>query len=810
MRGAFAPVVWSMPSDDTPTRRADADDYVTRAGLGAGTWVFGRYRLEALAGRGGMGVVWKARDERLERLVALKLLPEVVAGDPEAVRDLLRETKRCLELTHPNIVRVHDLVQDGLLAAIAMEYVDGESLAKRKASVPAGCLSVEELSPLVAQLCTALDYAHRTAKVVHRDLKPANILVTRDGVAKITDFGIARSLTDTHTRLTGRVGNTSGTLAYMSPQQLLGWDPSPADDIYALGATLYELLTGKPPFHTGDLPSQIREVKPKRLNERRAALGLPPVPKIWEETILACLAKEPKDRPPSAREVAERLRLKDQEIQPAVPAPLRERPPVGDQGQPRQSRTAGQAPATKRPSLIHYPTPEEAAREVEEAARAAEEARPAWHYPVDGSRQGWTWIHWALLVIAVGVGAYVIFYTPLVQPADVRGGIVIHTEPADAEITVGDFTAVKSPATLKDMKPGQYPMVIRLAGFEEATRTAEVKENEFTTLDVMLTRSTGTLNLTSVPTGLSVDVSGRERADRAPPLAAPQTVKTPATLKLPTGDYTLTFHRVGWPDQQQSVTVARNETKPVLVEIVGGGPEEGQAWAVPDLNLEMVYIQSGTFTMGSPNSGNGRVARESPQTWVTLTKGYWLGKTEVTQGQWEALMGSNPSFFKGEDRPVEQVSWSEAMEFCGKLTERERTAGRLPKGYAYTLPTEAQWEYACRAVTTGDYAGNLDEMAWYIRNSSNTTHPVRQKRANAWGLYDIHGNVSEWCRDWYGSYPGGSVRDPMGPSSGTLRVCRGGSWVNIAQDCRSASRDWDDPSRSVSILGFRLALSSVP
>jgi hypothetical protein len=298
-------------NDDTPTRRVDPDDYATRVGLAAGRRVFGRYTLEAIAGRGGMGVVWRARDEELERDVALKFLPETVAADSEALRDLKRETRRCLELTHPHIVRVHDFVQEPPLAAIAMEYIAGESLAKMKAEAPGGCLTVEQVAPLAAQLCAALDYAHRTAKVVHRDLKPANVLVAESGVVKVTDFGIARSLSDTRTRLTGRAGDTSGTLPYMSPQQLLGEDPSAADDIYALGATLYELLAGKPPFYTGDITLQIRDVAPKPLNERCAALGHATVPKAWEETIMACLAKEPKNRPKTAGEVARRLGIAD-------------------------------------------------------------------------------------------------------------------------------------------------------------------------------------------------------------------------------------------------------------------------------------------------------------------------------------------------------------------------------------------------------------------------------------------------------------------------------------------------------------------
>jgi len=238
----------------------------------------------------------------------------------------------------------------------------------------------------------------------------------------------------------------------------------------------------------------------------------------------------------------------------------------------------------------------------------------------------------------------------------------------------------------------------------------------------------------------------------------------------------------------------------------GPGPSEGQAWTVPDLNLEMVCIGPGTFTMGSDNGADD----QKPQTRVTLTHGFWLGKTEVTQGQWVALMGINPSSFKGTDLPVEQVSWSDAIEFCRKLTNRERTARRLPEDYEYTLPTEAQWEYACRAGTTEDNAGNLDATAWYHHNSDATTHPVGQKQANAWGLYDMHGNVWEWCLDWYGNYPGGSVRDPIGPASGSKQVYRGGGMFSSAQRCRSGFRGWNVPGGRSPDLGFRLALSSVP
>ena len=242
----------------------------------------------------------------------------------------------------------------------------------------------------------------------------------------------------------------------------------------------------------------------------------------------------------------------------------------------------------------------------------------------------------------------------------------------------------------------------------------------------------------------------------------------------------------------------------------------GKPWKVGlpgNVALDLVWIAPGMFTMGSPATEVGRNANEGLQTQVTLTKGFWLGKYVVTQAQYTTLMGTNPSYFSslGKDFPVEQVSWEDAMMFCQKLTAQEQVAGRLPAGYAFTLPTEAQWEYACRAGTTGPYAGNLDAMAWYADNSGHTTHPVGKKQPNAWGLYDMHGNVWEWCADWYGpSYSGGSVTDPLGPTSGGRRVSRGGGWRDAAADCRSAGRSCFGHYYTDGGLGFRVALSSSP
>ena len=236
-------------------------------------------------------------------------------------------------------------------------------------------------------------------------------------------------------------------------------------------------------------------------------------------------------------------------------------------------------------------------------------------------------------------------------------------------------------------------------------------------------------------------------------------------------------------------------------------PLVGNAYEVPGLGLKLLPVKPGTFTMG--NDTNGK-SDERPTMQVTITQAYWLGATEVTQTQWEAVMGKNPSHSKGADRPVENMLWEDAMEFCRKLNERELAAGRVPEGYRYTLPTEAQWEYACRAGTRSDYAGNIDEMGWHAANSGGETKPVAAKRPNAWGFYDMHGNVWEWCSDWYGFYPGGKATDPVGVAASSNRVNRGGCFWDHAFVCRSSYRNGLGLLFLGMNLGLRVALAPTP
>ena len=227
------------------------------------------------------------------------------------------------------------------------------------------------------------------------------------------------------------------------------------------------------------------------------------------------------------------------------------------------------------------------------------------------------------------------------------------------------------------------------------------------------------------------------------------------------------------------------------------------------IGMKLVLIPKGSFMMGM-------VVDDAEQHQVTISQDYYLGVTEVTQEQYERVMGNNPSLFQRDlikgsssDHPVDSVSWDDAVEFCKKLSDlpKEKKAGRV-----YRLPTEAEWEYACRAGSKtrhsfGDDEESLGDYAWFDGNSNEQTHPVGQKKANAWGLYDMHGNVWEWCSDWYGDYPKGAVSDPIGPREGSDRVRRGGSCSSYATFCQSAHRQKSRPFFWDFHRGFRIALS---
>ena len=296
------------------------------------------------------------------------------------------------------------------------------------------------------------------------------------------------------------------------------------------------------------------------------------------------------------------------------------------------------------------------------------------------------------------------------------------------------------------------------------------------------------------------------------------------SISGPTGTYSLLASEdlTNW--SAIAALTNASATATTIVDAPSALPEKRfykAALFVPPTN--MVYIAPNTFVMGSPITELHRDTNEGPQTTVTLSRGYWIGKFEVTQGEYLDVTGTNPSFFPGDlTRPVSSVSWPDATNYCGLLTARELAAGRIPAGYRYRLPTEAEWECAARAGTTtrfsyGDDTNytDLPDHAWYFMNAGLTVHPVGQKPPNPWGLYDMEGNVWEWTQDWLSDHlPGGAVIDPQGALSNAIgwKVIRGGGYDFGETDCRSARRYFfgNHPALNDTDLGFRAVLAPDP
>ncbi|MEO6033956.1 MAG: protein kinase, partial [Verrucomicrobiota bacterium] len=296
-------------SNDNPTTKRISAEPESFVELSEGFLVGGgRYSLFQSLGQGGMGTVWLARDERLGQMVALKFVQ--LQSNPMVLDDLRRETARSLKLTHPNIIRIFDFYEaPGEVAFISMEHVDGANLHSIRAQHANQVFTWAFLKPIIKQLCEALEYAHGE-NVIHRDLKPSNMMLDAKGRLKLADFGIAAAMSDPLQAYYQRHA-ASGTITHMSPQQMAGKPATVADDIYALGATLYDLLTGTTPFYTGDIPAQVQSSLVEPIAVRLGKLKLPnEIPPHVSAMIMACLSKDPEPRPQSASAVADWIGLK--------------------------------------------------------------------------------------------------------------------------------------------------------------------------------------------------------------------------------------------------------------------------------------------------------------------------------------------------------------------------------------------------------------------------------------------------------------------------------------------------------------------
>ena len=793
------------------------------------------YRIEEKIGQGGMGIVYRAIHPSVNKTVAIKFLPPAFSRSEKFAARFTREAAAMADLTslnHPGIVRFENMGEHRGLYYLIMEYVPGRTVAEileaDRAAGGSGRMEWREALRVTRSVLEAMQAAH-SAGVLHRDLKPGNILVAGDGTVKVADFGLVKmmgigedvSVDEARSRMSISAvsdarqegialtieGSPIGTFDYMSPEQYRGeGDLDARSDIYSLGMTLYKMLTGR--------IARARAKPPSKL--------CPGVPEWLDDVCFSCLEEDREDRFSSAGELLKVLDDIEQDAGRAAAEKKRSEEQAGREEQAaREAATATEEKMREEDRLrieaernaIEAARLKEAQRrrEADERRRRAVEERSRERAEKESKKGGgaFKWFA-ALLVVLLAAGGV---YHMVQQEKQKR--LAAERATVRAEQDAQEKTDQAAEAERQRI---------------EAERKAAAEKKQ------------------------------REEEERRAAVAERQRVEA---------------------ERKAAAERKRREEEAAKARRLTADPRPGQSKTVDlggGVKLALVWVPFGEFIMGSPSSEDGREIYEK-QHRVTITNGFWMGKYEVTQAQYRAFADASGykteserdgyalyfdgssyqkdegiswrNAYVGDDRPVICISWKDADEFCRWLSKKTYETCRLP--------TETEWEYACRAgTTTALYTGpltikgerngpELNAIAWYGGNSG-VGYPysagsdssgwsekqfnhskagprkVGQKKPNAWGLYDMIGNALEWCQDWFGNYPGGSVSDPSGPSkSGAMfitykmfgvdkkekgRVLRGGSWYNYARLCRSALRFWGTPDNRNNNNGFRVVLSA--
>ena len=661
------------------------------------------YEIEEILGRGAFGIVAKAFDEKLHRVVAIKLLnPELASTSPPRKR-FLREARTAAAVTHENIVAIH-AVEEEPLPYLVLEYIPGITLQQRMNEH--GPLEVPEVLRIGHQVAAGLAAAH-AVNLIHRDIKPSNILLSAGPHerAKISDFGLARAVDDASLTSSGLI---AGTPLYMAPEQALGDTLDHRADLFSLGSVLYQMASGRPPFRASNTVAVLKRVcedTPRPVDD-----VIPGTPAWLETIIFRLLEKERDNRYQTVQEVADLLARCQSELE--------------HNGQ--VTCVAGR---------------HETAETLDFQPKTATRSGPR--------KKEISWLVGGVIAIAAMIG-------------------------------------------------------LLLNGGRQATDSGVANTSATTT--------------TGSNTGTPGDAIGWP-ADAPPPAIAPFHAGQAQAHQAAWAKY------LGVPVEYENSIGMKLRLIPPGEFLMGSTPEE---------------IEAALRFAGEDQVWRERINRKAPLHRVILTQPVYAGVTEVTQAQYEQVMGTNPSYYsasgQGKDAvtgletgnyPVESVSWNDAAEFCAKLSQQEQlepfdsrsTETVTALGVTgYRLPTEAEWEHACRAGTTmrfwsGDEDSDLLRAGWFLGNSGGRTHAVRELTANPFGLSDVHGNVWEWVQDgwdpaYYSRFIENAAVDPQGSSSGiSYRVKRGGCWGSSAWSCRAAKRFTNLPDTRNLCMGFRVVMT---
>ena len=860
---------------------------------------FLEYDLLEKLGEGGMGTVYKARHQRLKRLVAIKILRPSLAQDPQRIARFKREMKAVGQLDHAHIVRAMDAGEAEGRHYLVMEYVEGLDLSKIVDRI--GPLAVADACEIVRQVAVGLRAADERG-LIHRDIKPSNLMLAPDGQVKIFDLGLAVFETDRSADgETTAAGQIMGTPDYIAPEQI--HDAHSVDaraDIYSLGCTLYKLLTGHAPF-TG---TRYRSVA-----DKMAAHLRDPVPPI--RTLLPQV-------PEKLAAVLDRMLVKDRDLRIPTPGRLVDELAAFCVG----SDLAGLLDLAQKGLPENSPLPPGATNLRSVPGVRAVPAGPAISPPSPNKFQSPQGSSGAPAVVAavnmtkdVKKTDFDPYYKwlgipPTEQPPNHYRLLGLQVFERDPEVILA--AVMRQSAHLKTYQLGQHAALTqKLLNEVSAAKVSLLDPQRKAAYDARLRKGLEAQQK-APPRRIQSDIvegDGHGVWAYTPPTPAGEgqgerafrAVKTPWLSHLRQRCRSAVpprFRTRGWlaaaggaailfagifaavlivriRDKQGNVVgelqvpeggtaeltesqisntkseISNLKSPPPPLAIAPFGPNEAKehqaAWAkyagVPvsitnSIGMQFVWIPAGRFMLGSSTGEEGHARNEL---WhrVTLTKGFYLGVREVTRGEfaqfakatgyrtqaesegggrfwtggrWNSDPSINwkkPEFDQSDDHPVVCISWNDAVAFAHWLSVQDR------EGRNYRLPTEAEWEYACRAGTetaycSGDDLDALKNVGWCSYdgrwNSAGCTKPVGQFQANAWGLYDMHGNAYEWCHDWMGEYSAADQVDPEGPAEGTARVLRGGSWGRDPLCCRSACRNGHEPSARDHHLGFRLAM----
>ncbi|MCA9089219.1 MAG: SUMF1/EgtB/PvdO family nonheme iron enzyme [Planctomycetaceae bacterium] len=695
-------------SDGRPAGEAEFRKYLQPATRPGWLGRLGHYEIEEILGRGAFGIVAKAFDEKLHRVVAIKLMsPELALTSPPRKR-FLREARTAAAVPHENIVAIH-AVEEEPIPYLVMEYISGKTLEQRMDGH--GPLEIPDVLRIGQQVAAGLAAAH-AAHLIHRDIKPSNILLADSPNlrVKISDFGLARAVDDATMTRSGMI---AGTPMYMAPEQARGETLDHRADLFSLGSVMYQMACGRPPFRAANTVAVLKRV----CEDTPRPLGdvLPGTPEWLETIIFKLLEKKRDDRYQTAQEVADLLERCQRELE-------------HDGKVTCVEGLSGMAETQVFP------------------AKKSTGSRPK-NKPLG-------WLVGGVIAVAAVIGIVLM-----------NGG----QETPDLDLVSSSANTVSDSANETPANPASA------TGWHGWPANAPA------------------------------------------PAIAPFDAEQAKAYQEEWAEY------LGVPVEYENSIGMKFRLIPPGEYLMGSTPEQ---------------IEAELKGTGEDQGWREQIKTEGPQHKVVLTKPVYVGATEVTQSQYEQLMGTNPSMFSASGKhkdvvanletgnhPVEMVSWNDAAEFCAKLSQQEqlkpfyfRSGGTVTPldGNGYRLPTEAEWESACRAGTTtrfwsGDTDQDLISVGWWGKNSDYRTHAVGELKANPFGLWDVHGNVSEWVQDgwdpaFYRKSEGDGAINPSSPFLAvSQRVLRGGPYYHNASICRSSDR----PNHSADgdgFIGFRVVL----